>query len=81
MVVNISPHRNSLDPLQLLCALLNLLPLNFLHCPAPGPLPSPDGYTQTFSGLDGATQAGDYLTYGLVDTVAREWPCPPTLGE
>lgn len=38
----------------------------------PTPPPS-DGYHQTFSNLSGATQAGDYLTYGLVDTVARKF--------
>ncbi|THU82668.1 hypothetical protein K435DRAFT_971864 [Dendrothele bispora CBS 962.96] len=38
----------------------------------PSPPSSPqqgDGWVQTFSGLDGAVQADDYLTYGLVDTV------------
>jgi len=34
------------------------------------PPPTPDGYVQTFSNLSGATQAGDYLTFGLVDSVA-----------
>ncbi|KAG5638410.1 hypothetical protein H0H81_000187 [Sphagnurus paluster] len=60
----------------LLCKLLQLLPFNWLHCPKPLPPPPPpptpppsDGYTQTFAGLDGATQADGYLTYGLVDTV------------
>ncbi|KAG5634540.1 hypothetical protein H0H81_001570 [Sphagnurus paluster] len=38
--------------------------------PTPTPTPS-DGYTQTFAGLNGATQADGYLTYGLVDTVAQ----------
>lgn len=28
------------------------------------------GYSQTFSNLNGATQASDYMTFGLVDTVA-----------
>jgi len=37
-----------------------------LQCP---PQNSQNGYTQTFTGLTGATQANDYLTYGLVDTV------------
>jgi len=37
-----------------------------LQCP---PQNSQYGYTQTFSGLTGATQADDYMTYGLVDTV------------
>ncbi|KAJ2913111.1 hypothetical protein MD484_g7303, partial [Candolleomyces efflorescens] len=57
----------------LICRLLDLLPLGF-HCPKPPPPQPPnppsDGYTQTFSNLTGATQAGDYLTFGLVDTVA-----------
>ena len=59
--------------IQLICRLLDLLPLGF-HCPKPPPPQPPnppsDGYTQTFSKLTGATQAGDYLTFGLVDTVA-----------
>ncbi|KAH0579785.1 hypothetical protein H2248_002620 [Termitomyces sp. 'cryptogamus'] len=58
---------------EIICSILNLLPLNYLHCPAQ-PLHNPsstgDGYTQTFSGLTGAIEANDYLTYGLVDTVA-----------
>ncbi|KAJ2920987.1 hypothetical protein H1R20_g16102, partial [Candolleomyces eurysporus] len=57
----------------LICRLLDLLPLGF-HCPKPPPPPTPnppsDGYTQTFNNLTGATQGGDYLTFGLVDTVA-----------
>lgn len=28
-----------------------------------------DGYYETFNNLTGATEASDYLTYGLVDTV------------
>ncbi|KNZ71861.1 hypothetical protein J132_05686 [Termitomyces sp. J132] len=59
---------------EIICSILNLLPLNYLHCPAQ-PLHNPsstgDGYTQTFSGLTGAIEANDYLTYGLVDTVAE----------
>ncbi|KAF8804172.1 hypothetical protein BYT27DRAFT_6711260 [Phlegmacium glaucopus] len=53
------------------CKHLKLYP-NKLHCPPqyPPPPPPPTGYTQTFSNLDGATQASDYMTYGLVDTVA-----------
>lgn len=60
---------------QLICKLLQLLPFNWLHCPVkPPPTPPPtDGYHQTFSNLTGATQAGDYLTYGLVDTIARKF--------
>ncbi|KAJ3867453.1 hypothetical protein EV359DRAFT_61494 [Lentinula novae-zelandiae] len=51
---------------DLLCAILDLLP--GLHCPVPKPPPK-NGWVQTFSNLDGATQADDYLTYGLVDTI------------
>ncbi|KAH6919118.1 hypothetical protein BKA70DRAFT_1555055 [Coprinopsis sp. MPI-PUGE-AT-0042] len=36
--------------------------------PQPTPVPS-DGYYQTFKNLTGATQAGDYITFGLVDTI------------
>ncbi|EAU81963.1 hypothetical protein CC1G_09149 [Coprinopsis cinerea okayama7 len=40
--------------------------------PQPPPPPPNDGYHQTFKNLTGATQSqvGDYLTFGLVDTVA-----------
>ncbi|KAF8347345.1 hypothetical protein F5887DRAFT_957970 [Amanita rubescens] len=39
------------------------------HCP-PNPYPSSeDGYYQTFSNLKAATEASDYLTYGLVESV------------
>jgi len=31
-----------------------------------------DGYVQTFQNLTGATQAGDYMTFGLVNTVDGE---------
>jgi len=42
-----------------------------LHCPQPSEYPPPqDDYQQSFHDLKGATQASDYLTYGLVDTVA-----------
>ncbi|TFK25778.1 hypothetical protein FA15DRAFT_654865 [Coprinopsis marcescibilis] len=34
------------------------------------PTPPSDGYYQTFKNFTGATQAGDYLTFGLVDTIA-----------
>ncbi|KIK09524.1 hypothetical protein K443DRAFT_671425 [Laccaria amethystina LaAM-08-1] len=56
----------------IICAILELFP-DCLHCPsAPPTTPSPsDGYAQTFSNLTGATQASDYMTYGLVDTVAQ----------
>lgn len=39
--------------------------------PPTGPPPPViyEGYLQTFQNLTGATQAGDYLTFGLVDTV------------
>ncbi|KAF5326303.1 hypothetical protein D9611_000909 [Ephemerocybe angulata] len=61
----------------LICKLLELLPKKF-HCPkfpphpptTPPTTPPADGYTPTFSNLMGATQAGDYLTFGLVDTIA-----------
>jgi len=65
----------------LVCLILDLLPLDCLHCPhllPPPPNPPPvdcNGYTQTFSGLTGAIQAPDgtnyYQTYGLVDTVTE----------
>ncbi|KAG5641667.1 hypothetical protein DXG03_004516 [Asterophora parasitica] len=65
------PHLPCLE--GLLCAILRLLPLNFLHCPVKPPPKPPvnDGFTPTFRNLTGATQAGDYLTFGLVDTVAQ----------
>ncbi|KAJ3497137.1 hypothetical protein NMY22_g19731 [Coprinellus aureogranulatus] len=57
----------------LICKLLQLLPKKF-HCPKPlpphQPPPPSDGYTPTFQNLTGATQGDDYLTFGLVDTVA-----------
>jgi len=31
-------------------------------------------YVETFNDLTGATQASDYITYGLVDTVAGRSP-------
>ncbi|KAG5335816.1 hypothetical protein C0989_000245 [Termitomyces sp. Mn162] len=42
-----------------------------LNEPLHNPSSTGDGYTQTFSGLTGAIEADDYLTYGLVDTVAE----------
>ncbi|KAK0211347.1 hypothetical protein DFS33DRAFT_1252299 [Desarmillaria ectypa] len=51
-----------------LCWLLSQLN-NGLKCPTSTPTPSSDGYSQTFSNYTGATQAVDYMTYGLVDTV------------
>ncbi|KAG6812619.1 hypothetical protein H0H92_001838 [Tricholoma furcatifolium] len=56
----------------LICDILDLLPITWLHCPTPPSsttTPTEDGYTQTFYNLTGATQASDYQTYGLVDTV------------
>ncbi|ESK82577.1 fruit-body specific protein a [Moniliophthora roreri MCA 2997] len=60
----------------LVCKLLDLLPF-CIKCPKPQPPPPSyppppphDGYTEVFSGYDGAIQADDYLTFGLVDTVA-----------
>jgi hypothetical protein len=38
--------------------------------PSPTPTVPADGYSQTFSNLTAAIQAGDYITFGLVDTVA-----------
>ncbi|TFK69799.1 hypothetical protein BDN72DRAFT_767578 [Pluteus cervinus] len=59
-----------------ICRVLAFFPFH-LQCPTPLPPPPPpptpppsDGYHQTFSNLTGATQAADYLTFGLVDTVA-----------
>ncbi|KAL0576033.1 hypothetical protein V5O48_005940 [Marasmius crinis-equi] len=51
---------------NIICVLLDLLHLGIKcpHKPPPG-----DGWKQTFSGYDGAIQADDYLTFGLVDTV------------
>ena len=65
------PHLPSLE--GLICLVLELLPFPCLHCPHPPPPPPPtgDGYMQTFNNLTGATQGSDYLTYGLVDTVAQ----------
>jgi len=41
------------------------------QCPPPEPPQTPPyGYVETFHNLTGATQASDYLTYGLVDTIA-----------
>ncbi|KAK0482716.1 hypothetical protein IW261DRAFT_1050807 [Armillaria novae-zelandiae] len=51
-----------------LCRILEQLN-NGLNCPTTLPTPSSDGYHQTFSNLTGATQAGDYMTFGLVETV------------
>ncbi|RDB19595.1 hypothetical protein Hypma_013251 [Hypsizygus marmoreus] len=56
----------------LICKLLELIPIKWLHCPRKPPHnPPSDGYQQTFHNLTGATQASDYQTYGLVDTIAQ----------
>lgn len=39
--------------------------------------PTPDSFFQTFSNLFGATQAGDYISFRLVNSVAGEWCVPP----
>ncbi|KAF9078775.1 hypothetical protein BDP27DRAFT_1206756 [Rhodocollybia butyracea] len=56
---------------ELICFILELLPFGF-HCPNPhAPPPPPTSpWVQTFYNLTGATQASDYMTYGLVDTIA-----------
>ncbi|KDR74146.1 hypothetical protein GALMADRAFT_269631 [Galerina marginata CBS 339.88] len=54
----------------IICRILEFFPF-LLQCPVKKPPPPPnDGYTQTFSNLTGATQADDFQTFGLVDTVA-----------
>ncbi|CAA7261932.1 unnamed protein product [Cyclocybe aegerita] len=55
----------------IICKILKLFPWA-IQCPKPPHFPPPpnDGYTQTFKNLTGATQAQDYLTFGLVDTIA-----------
>ncbi|KAK0463452.1 uncharacterized protein EV420DRAFT_1089383 [Desarmillaria tabescens] len=72
------PPSGSLPCLKdgLICLILEILDLGFL-CPPPPPLhPTPPnnggGYEEVFSNYTGAVQSevpGDYLTYGLVDTV------------
>lgn len=56
-----------------ICKLLWCFP-HVIQCPKPPHVPpkppTSDGYTQTFANLTGATQASDYLTFGLVDTIA-----------
>lgn len=52
----------------LVCDILKLLP-KCLQCPQKPLPPLSDGYRQIFSNLTGATQARDYLTFGLVDTI------------
>lgn len=60
------------NTIQWICKLLMWFP-HVMQCPKPPHVPpkppTSDGYTQTFANLTGATQAGDYLTYGLVDTI------------
>jgi len=53
---------------ELLCFILELLGPRCLQCPPKGP--PKDVYVPTFSNYTCAVQASDYLTYGLVDTVA-----------
>ncbi|KAF9255100.1 hypothetical protein L218DRAFT_884858 [Marasmius fiardii PR-910] len=64
---------------QLTCSLLDLVPLGILHCPK-APYHPPHGgngnggdndgyYKEVFDGCDGAVQADDYITFGLVDSV------------
>lgn len=55
------------------CWLLSLLDAGFACPTAPfhqGLPPSTDDYSQIFNNYTGATQSPDYMTYGLVDTVA-----------
>ncbi|THU99832.1 hypothetical protein K435DRAFT_658281, partial [Dendrothele bispora CBS 962.96] len=44
------------------------LPPHFPHGIS-APPPEGDGWVQTFGGLGVAVEAGDYLTYGLADTI------------
>ncbi|KAK7444342.1 hypothetical protein VKT23_015354 [Stygiomarasmius scandens] len=44
-------------------------PPQYPHGVPPPPPNHGDGWVQAFGGLDGAIEADDYLTYGLVDTV------------
>lgn len=56
-----------------LCWILELLDCGFF-CPVPpfqpNPPPPNNGYKPVFSNFNCAVQAADYMTYGLVDTVA-----------
>jgi hypothetical protein len=65
---------------QLICKILDLIPF-IIHCPHEFPPPPPpptyppspppsDGYTPTFTNITAAVQADDFLTFGLVETVA-----------
>jgi len=38
-----------------------------------------DGYSKTFSDLQSATEAGDYLTFELVDSVMGAWTDAQTM--
>jgi hypothetical protein len=77
----------TVDSFQVICKILTHFP-HALQCPTKPPQPTPtststtpsptptvpaDGYTQTFSNLTAAVQADDYMTFGLVDTVAGEY--------
>ncbi|XP_006462998.1 hypothetical protein AGABI2DRAFT_194039 [Agaricus bisporus var. bisporus H97] len=61
----------------LICRILDLIPF-FIHCPHnyphpptdPTDPPPADGYTNTFHNISAAVQADDYMTFGLVETVA-----------
>ncbi|KAK7032612.1 hypothetical protein VNI00_012875 [Paramarasmius palmivorus] len=58
------------DHKDLLKIIIPWLKDSCLKCPKPPHHPPPnDGWTVTFENYDGATQADDYLTFGLVDTV------------
>jgi len=53
----------------LVCRILNARHYG-ITCPQRPPPVTYDGYVETFQNLTGATQAPDYMTFGLVDTVA-----------
>lgn len=59
---------------QIICLILEFFP-DCLQCPPKNPPPPPPNnpWVQTFYNLTGATQASDYLTYGLVDTIAGQF--------
>ncbi|KIL59823.1 hypothetical protein M378DRAFT_969176 [Amanita muscaria Koide BX008] len=52
------------------CRILDAVTIG-LRCPRGLPLAPFHGYLETFSNLNGATQASDYITFGLVDTIAH----------
>jgi len=81
---NPGKHKGYLCLTGIICRILRHFP-DALQCPNGPPHPTPtstsstpsptptvpaDGYTQTFSNLTAAIQANDYMTFGLVDTVA-----------